>query len=198
MSQKKCSKCQTKKPISEFSKNKSKTDGLNSECKECVRAYLREYRKKKKNILKHNERNKVWRDNNSDHIKEYRKQYRKDNIEHIRKKDREYKQDNKVISIIRNRLSAVVKRLSLDKQYSTMEYLGCDQRTLLEWLQWSGERYDYDFDIMNYDTSLYHIDHIKTFEDVKKGIYTLEEVAHYTNLQILRAEENLRKGGTSW
>jgi hypothetical protein len=46
--------------------------------------------------------------------------------------------------------------------------------------------------------NMYHIDHIKTFSDVSKGVYTLEEVCHYTNLQILPAEINLSKSGTSW
>ena len=34
-----CNKCGKDKPISEFGKNKSKKDGLQTMCKECVRAY---------------------------------------------------------------------------------------------------------------------------------------------------------------
>jgi hypothetical protein len=39
---------------------------------------------------------------------------------------------------------------------------------------------------------------MKTFADVNKGIYTIEEVCHYTNLQILPAKINLSKNGKSW
>ena len=79
-----------------------------------------------------------------------------------------------------------------------MELLGCDIKTLHEWLQWSGEQYDHNFNIDTYDSSIFHVDHIKTFADVQKGIYTLEEVCHYTNLQILPADVNLSKGANSW
>ena len=34
-----CNKCGKDKPISEFGKNKSKKDGLQTMCKGCVRAY---------------------------------------------------------------------------------------------------------------------------------------------------------------
>lgn len=50
---KKCSKCKVEKPCSEFYKNKSTTDGLNYQCKECKLEY------NKKNIDKIRERAKA-------------------------------------------------------------------------------------------------------------------------------------------
>jgi len=41
-----CYKCDTEKEESEFSINKTKSDGLNTECKECQKSYFKEYYKK--------------------------------------------------------------------------------------------------------------------------------------------------------
>ncbi|QJD54050.1 HNH endonuclease [Streptomyces phage Galactica] len=38
-----CTKCKTAKPRTEFHKHKSCKDGLNSQCKECVRAKVRDW-----------------------------------------------------------------------------------------------------------------------------------------------------------
>lgn len=41
---KKCSKCQVWKPLDQFRRSSSQHDGLQATCKECMRAYLKEYR----------------------------------------------------------------------------------------------------------------------------------------------------------
>ena len=168
------------------------------------RVYTEEQKQRKR------EYSKQWKLNNKEYIsdqKEYQKEYhktytRKDTRTEYQKNyesDR-YKTDPmfKLIKTIRARTRIAIKQYTLSKPTPTNKMLGCDSKTLLEWLQWSGERYDTNFDIHNYSGELYHIDHIKTFEDVSKGVYTLEEVCHYTNLQILPADINLSKGGTSW
>lgn len=43
METKLCAKCGTVKPISEFGLNKSKKDGLQSHCKECVKKYKKQH-----------------------------------------------------------------------------------------------------------------------------------------------------------
>lgn len=104
----------------------------------------------------------------------------------------------RTMTLIRRRTRLAISKFSLKNNTSIRKMLGCDKDTLMNHLQSTGILYDSDFDIYNYDSSLYHIDHKKTFEDVSKGIYTLEEVCHYTNLQILPAEINITKSGTSW
>lgn len=47
---KRCYKCETEKDLCEFSSNKNKQDGLNSECKECQKKYFSEYYSKNKNL----------------------------------------------------------------------------------------------------------------------------------------------------
>ena len=57
---KECTKCHEIKSVSEFSRDKNKTDGLQSQCKECK---------------------KQWRENNKEHRKEYGKQWRDDKVQ---------------------------------------------------------------------------------------------------------------------
>lgn len=47
---KRCSDCEGKKPLSEFHKNKTKPDGLQSICKVCRREKTREWRGKAKEV----------------------------------------------------------------------------------------------------------------------------------------------------
>ncbi len=49
---KQCSKCGAVKPVSEFHKNRAKSDGLECWCKECKRSIRREIRKRHKEKLK--------------------------------------------------------------------------------------------------------------------------------------------------
>jgi len=82
MKVKRCYVCQQDKPLTAFYKNKTKKDGLATECKECKRtldkiSYLR---------------------NREKHLQKMRK-YRQDNLERLRKYERDYsrsKQGRKV------------------------------------------------------------------------------------------------------
>jgi hypothetical protein len=73
-----CWKCKQSKPLDDFGRNRSKSDGLQSECKECVREYNRRYNKKNKEVLL---------------IK--MKEYRQSNIDKLRKRGREYSRSDK-------------------------------------------------------------------------------------------------------
>lgn len=46
MTTKRCSRCKQEKPVTGFNKNRSMKDGLYPYCRECQRAYAREYKKK--------------------------------------------------------------------------------------------------------------------------------------------------------
>ena len=82
-----CNKCHKVKAVSEFSKCKSKKDGVDTRCKECYKEY------NKQNADKIKEYKKEWYKQNADKIKEYSAEYRKQNAEHYaeyRKQNAEY------------------------------------------------------------------------------------------------------------
>lgn len=73
MSKKICSKCKIEKDTSEFSKNKSKTDGFQHSCKECNKIYKQKYRSENKDKIKI--MNKEYYQENKDHIQKQHKEY---------------------------------------------------------------------------------------------------------------------------
>tara|TARA_R110000744_G_C18962443_1_gene517067 strand:- start:55 stop:561 length:507 start_codon:yes stop_codon:yes gene_type:complete len=62
---KKCNVCNIEKPLSEFSKDKSKKDGLQYKCKECTKQHNKD---NKESIDKHN---KQYREDNREYVNEY-------------------------------------------------------------------------------------------------------------------------------
>ena len=93
---KRCTKCGLEKPHDEFNKDKRNTDGLQSHCKACVKAY-REANKDKM---------KAWYEANKDKRKAYekayyevnkdeKKAYREENKEKIKAQQKSYYEANK-------------------------------------------------------------------------------------------------------
>lgn len=74
MYKKRCRKCQDEKECGEFSKDKQKSDGLDSYCKQCRNNKVNQ--NYHKNPAKKKESNKKWRDNNLDKFKTQCKKYR--------------------------------------------------------------------------------------------------------------------------
>lgn len=109
-----CYKCKIKKSLHEFHKDKSRNDGCQSGCKECIKESSKKYydsnqenRKKyslnykNNNKQKQNENTKKWREKNKKHINEYDKLYK------LKKKN-----ENPIFRIkcnLRSRLSTALK-----------------------------------------------------------------------------------------
>ena len=87
-----CSRCEQTKALDYFGKNKTKKDGHNSECKECVRAYNAEYYKANSDRIK--SKVKDYREKNSDVVKQRKSRYAKENALAIRKKVAEWQRAN--------------------------------------------------------------------------------------------------------
>ena len=220
MSEKECTQCGEVKPFSEYNKMKCGKHGLQFKCKACDRAY---YEQNKKRIIartaKYYDDNK---DKISNTAKSYRKQnkeaillkektYYQENKKAIRKKNDNWNRKNKdkVRSYARGRQKDRIKtdpnfKLSRNmrkrvwdalkgncKSAPTLELLGCtveQARQHLENQFTDGMSWD------NYGLHGWHVDHIIPcarfdLSDPEQQ----KECFHYTNLQPLWAEDNLKK-----
>ena len=120
-----------------------------------------------------------------------RKENNKKNRDIINKKDRDRYSNDYIYNVkmrVRKRLHRFLKTKNMTKKNTTFEIVGCTPQQLKEHLE------KQFVDGMNWENrSEWHIDHIIPLSSAK----TEEEVyklCHYTNLQPLWAEENLRKG----
>jgi hypothetical protein len=85
---KECSRCRKTKPVSEFSKNKTTSDGLRGLCRVCDSARARKYyQANRESLLK---KDKEYRAANKEHIAKKKSQYYRDNREYILKSNKKY------------------------------------------------------------------------------------------------------------
>lgn len=208
-----CGRCKRELPLDMFHKNRSRKDGLSWHCKDCskeitfarkdkIKKYNEEHRKEKSIY------NKRYNDRHREERIEKQRQYRKENKE----KEKEYKDKNKekmatyhkqyqkqrmanddlynFKQTIRSTINQSFKRRKLSKKHKTEEIVCCSLEQLKEYLYKTFfENYGYEYD----GKEDVHIDHIiplvtaNTEEEVIK-------LCHYTNLQLLKAKDNLEKG----
>lgn len=173
-----CWRCNQKKSLECFSKNKSKHDGLCSECKECCKEVKR---------------------TNPEYLR-WKKQYEKKYCEKNKKKIRDYKNkwelereksdpSFKLGKRLRNRIRCALK--GNFKHSSLTEGLGCSLQDLKKHLEL---QFQPGMTWENYGVYGWHIDHIKplsSFDLTDKKQFL--EACHYTNLRPLWAKENLEK-----
>jgi len=201
-----CSKCLIRQDISFFQKDKQKKDGYRPDCKNCRKKYYKinfdkiskrnsEYVKKhrKLNPDKFRIREMRYRLNNPEKVKIRRKKYYENNkIKHSEYFIKKYNNDSnfKLISNIRRRISIFLKIKKIDKTNKTFDIVGCTPEFLKEHLE---KQFKEGMSWGNYGFYGWHIDHIIPLSSAKteEEIYKL---CHYTNLQPLWAEENLKKG----
>jgi hypothetical protein len=182
MERKVCSKCKEEKEVCEFNKDKSRKDGLRSECKSCQKKqrsltyYLTDEIKER-----HRERQKKYYYNNIDKIQGRQKNYQ----------NNRYKNDPdfKISKNIRRRILFFLQSNNIYKNNKTFEIIGCTPQQLKEHIE---SQFRDNMSWENYGYYGWHIDHkiplssAKTEEEVYK-------LCHYTNLQPLWAEDNLKK-----
>ena len=177
--------------------------------KEKRREYERKKRLKIKDTDEYKKYHKQYRDEHKEEAKQYKKEYysKEENRNRKKETDKEYriknkdkinqrvhnrKQNDYIFKLkcqTRNILLNSFKRNGKIKSERTEKILGCDLEFFVEHLlQTFKNNYGYEWN----KTEPVHIDHIIPLATAK----TEEEViklCHYTNLQLLKAEDNLNK-----
>jgi hypothetical protein len=213
-----CSKCEEEKNICEFYKRKDTKDGYRSDCKKCfnersliykeknqkkIKELRQKYFQKNKKLLLEKKQN--WRKDNPEEYKKQNKNYwektkdtqsqkKKVWIENNREKYNSYwvnRKNNdhefKLLMDMRSRLCGYLKKHNITKKNKTFDIVGCSPEFLKEHLE------NKFTDGMSWDNrSKWHIDHIVPLSSAKNE-EELYKLCHYTNLQPLWAEDNLKK-----
>jgi hypothetical protein len=194
-----CKKCSIEKSVLDFHKLSSSKDGLRTQCKSCVNFNLKQNRSEfayKRKL----EYNKNYRLKNKEVISEYLKYYHQKNPNKRKKNSLEYfknyhKHRNetdilfKLIKVVRSRVNKIIKINDISKKNKTFDIVGCTPEFLKEHLE---NQFVNDMSWENYGYHGWHIDHKIPLSSAKteEEIYKL---SHYTNLQPLWAEDNLKK-----
>lgn len=217
-----CVDCKEEKAIDEFKQTFNKSRGYlytHTFCKDCYKKrkqkWDKTYREKHKDKLKakrdkerekYKEYCKEWHKRNKEREKEYRKnhlehknkkqqEWTSKNIDKVRKYHKLYKRkvrSNELVYAkdrIRNMINTSFRRKKYSKNTKTYKILGADYKTVWEHLKQTWFK-NYG---KEYNNEAYEIDHIIPLSNAT----TYEEIiqlCHYTNLQLLTPEDNLKKG----
>lgn len=183
-----CRNCYINYNINNFFRSKLSSDGFEHRCKSCV--------KKIKNISVKSDYDKRYRLKNSKKIKEYRSNYYYNNKEKAKKyHNNRYHSDPKfnLICKLRNRIGQSIRNNSTNcKKYdSTIKLLGCSFNHYKNYIE---SKFTKNMTWEHVLNSEIHIDHIKPCSSF--DLFDIEQQKicfHYTNLQPLWKEENLKK-----
>ena len=200
-----CPKCDISKLIIEFNKNKSKSDGLGSHCKSCIKQHQKNsketiavkqkeyYINNKDKISKYQKEYK--KNNKSTILPTYKKDYRKKNKDKISKYQKEYIKNRKSIDPlfnltcgVRSLIGMAIKNKGYTKNSKTYEIIGCSyeefkthiEKQFLPCMSWDNR-------------ALWHLDHIIPISSGKTEL-EINTLNHYSNFQPLWAIDNLKKG----
>ena len=194
-----CTKCKLEKSYSEFGKDKKAKDGLNYNCKSCLKEYTQANKEYYKEYYQANKEyrkkyDKEYRKANKEKRNKSAKEYRQANKERINESSKEYQRERrktdplfKMKGNLRKRTWEAFKNKGYSKNTKTQEMLGVDwevakthiERQFTKGMNWN-----------NYGE--WHIDHIIPLASANT-IQELKKLCHYTNLQPLWAKDNIIK-----
>ena len=164
MNTKVCKRCKIEKELNQFYNRNENRDGKSSKCNKCFYEIKKEYR------LKHKEKHK-------EYTKNYNKQYFRQRL----KKDPIFR-----MTCINRTL--IYRALKGSKSKRSIEILGCSIEKLWQHLE---NQFTNGMTRDNYGK--WHVDHIIPLASAQT-IKDKEKLCHYTNLQPLWANDNLKKG----
>ena len=200
--EKTCSSCEIKKLLTEFYKNKSRSDGLAHACKECDKALKKDFNLNNKKTI--SERNRKQYLTNIDARKLYSKDYFHKNKATITPKMREYyyENQNKLLDHANKYRSKNKKNIALTSKkwrelnkdhirLNNIKRKEIIKNAMPKWADPDAIKMFYRIarflrDKLGED---YHVDHIVPLHGDNVCGFHCE-----SNLQILSAEENLAKG----
>jgi len=201
MEKKICSKCRIEKEVCEFNKKSVSKNGIQyykSRCKKCQS----EDEKIKRDS--NPEQYKIWYDKTRVDRNKWRSEYYHSNKEIILVRNKRYNkisqnnrklkyhEDNlyKLRHILSCRMRSLLKLNSFNKTKSFNKVIGCPPIFLKKHLE---KQFTDGMSWGNHGLYGWHIDHIIPLSSAKteEKVY---ELCHYTNLQPLWAEVNLKKG----
>lgn len=161
-----CTTCKIQKSIETFSKNKSRKDGHNTQCKSCTK----DYQLMNKELIA--ERKKIYYEANKDHVVEYNQIHKS----HIAVVKSQYQKKN------RDKINATAAKRRAAKLGATPDWL-----TRIE-LQQIEEMYEIAIAFRLYTGEKYHVDHIVPLQGENVcGLHVP------WNLQVISAKENISK-----
>lgn len=194
-----CPKCKIEKSVNDFYVDRHSPDGYTTACKACRKAYMdgrkdlqKEYREQNREKLL--EGKKQYRERSKDKIRAYNAEYvKRDYVKKRANKHIVEKYNNdelfRLKMCVRSEIRSGFTRKGFTKSETTEELVGC---TLEEFIGHLKATYFQNYGVEYDGTQKVHIDHIipiataKTEEEVKK-------LCHWSNLQLLNAEDNLEK-----
>lgn len=194
-----CKKCNVEKSIDNFRlkfEKRFNKSYLYSYCKDCESQYFKKYKLNNKEKIKEYHEKQDYKEYQKEYHKEYQKKYYKKynkeiNIKRARYRNKKKKEDAlyKIKNQIRVLIYMAFNNKGFLKSEKTEKILGCTFKEFYDYLlKTFKNNYGYDY---NFNENV-HIDHIiplataKTKEDVIK-------LNHYTNLQLLKAKDNMQK-----
>lgn len=179
--EKKCPTCNQIKPLTEFVKDKTIKGGYGGYCKPCKKLKQSKWRSDNPGYDKRHEATRK-----AGYSQEYMNEYQK--------KRRENNPEYRLMCSIRSRLSAFLKQKGFQKKSNTYEIVGCSPEELRNFIE---DKWSDGMNWGNYGNKkgCWNIDHIKPL-GVTKTLEEIYKVNHYTNLQPLWWDENLRKSDT--
>lgn len=158
----------------------------------------KDYYQRNKDILK--KQAKKYRDEHIEERKKYAENYRKNNRHIINKRHNE-RMKQEPIYYLKHRIRALIRksfiRRGQTKSKRTEEILGCSIDFFINYLIKTyednyNEKWDWKY------LKEVHIDHIKPLAEVNTKEEVIE-LCHYTNLQLLKAKDNLdKKDSLEW
>ena len=222
MEKKICSKCKIEKDVVDFNKRKNRKSKYTSQCKLCICENGKKYRDNNLDLIK--SRRKIYYDNNSEDLnKKVREWYEKNSERALQQKRNHYQENRKLILErsklwaknnrdkvneyiktkkeknplfrvelnIRSRVKQYLKQKNITQRNKTYDIIGIDINDLKKHIE---KQFTKGMNWENYGMYGWHIDHIIPLCSANDDNELLK-LFHYTNLQPLWAEDNLKKNG---